>query len=53
MIYSKTYEQHSIVRFTVLNKDFTIYSIVSRIDIKRKLHDKIEIELLLFIIQCY
>jgi len=35
----------------LLNKDFTIYSNLSRIDSKRKTDDKIEVKFLLFIIQ--
>src|SRR2546425_12012949 len=42
---------NNILLLDLLNKDFTIYSNVSRIDSKRKTDDKIEIKFLLFIIQ--
>ena len=37
----------------LLNKDFTMYSNLSRIDSKRKTDDKIEVKFLLFIIQLF
>src|SRR3989442_564897 len=42
---------NNILLLDLLNKDFTIYSNVSRIDSKRKTDDKIKIKFLLFIIQ--
>src|SRR3989441_13324604 len=42
---------NNILLLDLLNKDFTIYSNVSRIDSKRKTDDKIEVKFLLFVIQ--